>query len=131
MTSNILDTDNMPVDVVLMFHSVQRSGWFWKLLKPGFQHVQVWMKFGEQWVQLDGCLEGMFVSLRDKAPWEFVEEGVTYIGLRRDAKLGHVREPFHIGPITCVDLAKAVLCIRKPLIRTPYQLYRYLRGDTD
>jgi hypothetical protein len=130
MTSSILDTDNRPRQYAVVFHSVKREGWFWRMLKPGFQHVQIWLSLTEgQWVQLDGCLEGLFVTPRETAPWFEVEadEGVTILTVQRPPLPAKVREPFHIGPITCVDLAKAVLGIRAPFVRTPYQLYKYLK----
>ena len=37
-----------------------------------------------------------------------------------------VRDWFHVGPMTCVELAKAVLGIRSFWTRTPYQLYKYI-----
>lgn len=120
------------VDAVVMFHDVpHRAGWFWKLLKPGFGHVQTWVLTLQGWVQIDGCLEVLCVNTYERAPWELAkaEYNPTFVGVQRSVESGRIREPFHIGPITCVDLAKAALGIRAPLVRTPYQLYRYLRRE--
>jgi hypothetical protein len=125
------------VDVLLIFHDVpERRGFFWRFLKPGFQHVQTWVKFEDLWVQIDGCLEAMFVKAFKSPPWELMEEeqlekySPTFFARRHGVKLGQLREPFHIGPVTCVDLTKALLGIRAPLVRTPWQLYKYLKKNT-
>lgn len=133
MTSDICTTDFATVDVVLMFHAVpSRAGLFWRLLKPGFGHVQTWTLVGGRWVQIDGCLEALFVNSYMQPPWELLSKeelqkySPTFLPIRRTVRIGTVREPFHFGPITCVDLTKAVLGIRAPFVRTPWQLYKHL-----
>jgi hypothetical protein len=132
MTFDIYGTDFTTVDVILIFHSVpERRGFFWRFLKPGFQHVQAWMKFADDlWIQVDGCLEALFVKPYDLPPWALTNNTEkykpTFLPLQRRITLGKVREPFHFGPVTCVDLTKALLGIRAPLVRTPWQLYKHL-----
>ena len=121
------------IDAVLVFHDVpHRNGWFWKLLKPGFGHVQVWIMRNDLWIQLDGCLEALFIRTHERAPWELLDGthkakyNPRFLPQRYTIRTGRVREPFHFGPVTCVELTKAILGIRAPLVRTPWQLYKHL-----
>lgn len=128
---NVFDTANKEeIDVVVVFHELPaRRSWLWNLLEPGFRHVQVWTISNNIWVQIDGCMEFLHTRTWPRPPWELIEAkfNATYVPVKKLIERGVIREPFHFGPVTCVELAKAVLGIRKPFIRTPYQLYKFLK----
>ena len=110
----------------------ENKRWWNKFLKPDFQHVQLWSaeQYGPLptdvlWVRVDPCLEMVDVQvLWSGAPWEI--EGSHCQRVTTQAVRGRVREWFHFGPITCVELVKAHVGIRSLFIRTPWQLWKYL-----
>jgi hypothetical protein len=116
------------VDVWLVFYDVPRGYRFWRWMKPGFNHVEVWRLDRGAWARVDPCLELLNAEVYLKPPWETgLFPGAKFLRYTKLVKLGGIREPFMLGPITCVELVKAVLGIRTVFIRTPYALYKYLR----
>lgn len=137
MTSSIFDTPYKDeINVVLMYHSIpeelqQNPRWLWKRLQPGFHHVQCWTLSNGVWVQLDGTIEYLYAKVYPEAPWEMLTEdgealNPTFQAVSRLVPRNKWREPWHFGPMTCVEFAKAILGIRAVFVRTPYQLYKYL-----
>lgn len=79
-------------------------------------------------MRVDPCLEFLLAEVHLKAPWETLPyPDVKYVHVSRIVKRGTVREPFMFGPVTCVEMAKAVIGIRAVFVRTPYQLFKHLR----
>jgi hypothetical protein len=121
-----------PVDVWLVFRSLpaeaKQSRW-WKLLMPGFDHVEVWKNTKSVWIRIEPCLEYLAPEVHEQPPWELVlpELDPTFLRVQRTVDKGTWREPWHFGPITCVELTKAVLGIRAPFVRTPWQLYKRMK----
>lgn len=109
--------------------------WWNTFLEPGYQHVHVRrpIRYGPElddvlWIVLDPCLSHLDASLRgpDAAPW--MDPEVLHSQRVESApNLRRVREPFFLGPITCVEYTKAALGIRAWHVRTPWQLFKYLR----
>jgi hypothetical protein len=129
---SLLDTANkIVVDLCVVFRNLPtefKHSPLWKLLKPGFEHVEVWRCDRGVWVRIDPCLEYMMVEAYVDPPWALLDPALspTYFKTTRLIEPGKVREPFLIGPITCVELAKAALGIRSAFVRTPWQLHNYL-----
>ena len=120
-----------PVDVWLVFRNLpaaSKHSRLWKILMPGFEHVEVWKEVRALWVRIEPCLEYVGTEIHEQPPWELVlpELRPTFLRVQRSVRMGHWREPWHIGPITCVELTKAIIGIRAPFIRTPWQLYKRL-----
>lgn len=117
------------VDVWLVFYDVPRDYRFWRWLKPGFNHVEVWRLDRGAWARVDTCLELLNAEVHLLPPWEsgIFPETARFLHYVRLVSRGKVREPFMVGPITCVELVKAVLGIRAIFVRTPYALYKHLR----
>jgi hypothetical protein len=110
-----------------------RSG-FWRLMKPGFRHVEVWKQLAPgAWLQLGTAVEYIKVELAPAPPWEILDErlDVKAIRVRRHIPMGPWRHAFFMGPITCVELTKAFLGIGSFFVRTPYQLYKYLGKESN
>lgn len=102
-------------------------------LKPRFQHVELWKRvpYGPEpddqfWVRVDPGLEMMTVDVRMEVEphWGHV---VAMQRVMTAAPLRRVRSWFHVGPVTCVELAKALLGINHFWLRTPWQLFKYIR----
>lgn len=110
-------------------HLESRRSSLWRLLKPGFRHVEVWKRIEPTgvWVRFDTAVELVKFEIHVFPPQEVLERlNPTVVRVRRTVPNGTWRERFFMGPITCVELAKAFLGISKFTVRTPWQLYRYL-----
>lgn len=127
---SLLDTPGHHlVDVWLCFYDIpewRRKSWLWSLLEPGFSHVEAWRLDRGAWARVDTCLELMSAEVRLQPPWE-VLPGAKFLHVVRLVPLGKVREPFLFGPVTCVELCKAMVGLRAVTVRTPFALYNHLR----
>lgn len=65
------------------------------------------------------------VALDPTPPWTRCPES-TVVKVTASRPLGHVRQWFHLGPMSCVEIVKNALGINAFWVRTPYQLYRYI-----
>lgn len=115
------------MNALVVFHGKGRH-WLAPLLKKGFSHVAVVLPVGDYWVVIDPHMGTPEVS---------IPTGTTYdiAAFYRDAGWlvveVEVRELEAFGPLminNCVGMVKKFLGIRKPLIITPYQLYKHLKG---
>lgn len=131
---SLLDTpDAYLVDVWVVFYEhppERRLSWMWKLLEPGFSHVEVWREDRGAWARADTCLEFLNLEVHLQPPWEVIPHA-RFVHVTRLVPLGKIREPFMVGPVTCVELAKAAIGLRAPLVRTPYALYKHLTRKTE
>lgn len=126
--------EQRPVDVWVLFRELPESekiSPLWKLLKPGFAHCEVWRHFREVWLRCEPCLEMAELEVYADPPWKLVlpELRPTFLRVQRSVPYGKVRDVWQFGPCTCVELTKAFLGICAPFVRTPYQLYRYLKKN--
>lgn len=111
--------------------------WWNRFLKPGFRHIQLWrpVQFGPSledrfWLVVDPGMEHVDTKVDHypTAPWDRMP-GLTVQSVQTAVKAKQVREYCFVGPITCVEMAKAHLGIRAWTIRTPRQLYNYIRKN--
>jgi hypothetical protein len=130
---SLLDAeDHWFTDWYLVFRNLApdaKRSRLWGLLKDGFQHVEVWRCDRGIWLQVDPCFEVIEVHAHEAAPWDLFPASVkpTIVRVRRIVRKGRMRKPFAFGPCTCVELTKALLGMRAPFVRTPYQLYKRVR----
>ena len=109
---------------------------FWAAwLKQGFRHVEmfkpyyygptlrdcVWLVFRPNFEILENHIE-----FDPTPPWERYPEA-TFVRVKVLVKSWRVRQWFHFGPPSCVESVKNALGISKFWIRTPYQLYKFLK----
>ena len=126
-----------PVDVWVVFtdldteHTALSRSSFWRLMKPGFQHVEIWRRLSTNlWIRCDPSVEVIDVQVYSLPPWQVLERlNPTVFRVRRTVTKGCWRSRFHIGPMSCVELAKAFLGISSFFVRTPLQLYNFLRKE--
>ncbi len=116
------------VDIDKEHVPVSRSS-LWRLLKSGFQHIEIWKRLdADLWIRCDPTVEIVDVQAYSLPPWRVLERlNPTVIRVRRVVTKGRWRNRFHVGPMSCVELAKAFLGIPNFFIRTPLQLYNFLR----
>lgn len=117
------------VDVWLVFRNVAAPHRpFWRWLKAGFHHVEVWRHDRGAWVRFDPCLEVGVLEVHLEPPWERTPRALapTFLRVRHVVQTRKLRAPFHVGPLTCVDGAKTILGMWAPFTITPYQLYKRL-----
>lgn len=130
---SLLDVaDHWLVDWHLVFRNLPPEGKtsrLWGLLKDGFEHVELWRCDRGIWIRIDPCFEMIEVDALEAPPWELMpaELKPTVVRVRRAVQKGKLREPFHVGPWTCVELTKAFIGLRAPFVRTPYQLYKRVK----
>ena len=124
-----------PIHWYVCYCNRENPRWWNKFLKDGYQHVQLRrpVRYGPElddvmWIVLDPALSHLEVHLLDAqaAPWH----DPTVLHTQRVEAAPNwrrVREWFFFGPITCVELAKTGLGVNSWRIRTPWQLFKYLR----
>jgi len=99
--------------------------WRLKLLNPDFQHVLVARKSdtGYLWIIVDSAYGNIYVDLRNMCDLEDLFPGSVILEYR-----SKINRTIHakIGLISCVEMVKSFLGIRKWNIWTPYQLYKYI-----
>ena len=133
---SLLDTVGTKVrDWFVIYHHREAHYWFTNYLKPGFRHVELarplqygpgvndvlWQHVLPMFEMLD-----IEVSTDPRPPWVKCPQA-TIQKVTAIAPLLHVRSWFDAGPPTCVEVVKAALGIRAFFVRTPWQLYNYIR----
>lgn len=121
--------NKLVVDYWLVFRDLpaeSKTSRLWRLLKRGFEHVELWRCDRGVWIRVDPCLETVLTEAYVYPPWELVlpELNPTFVHVQRLVENKRVREPFFFGPWTCVEITKAFIGLRAPFVRTPYQLYK-------
>lgn len=133
MTPSLFDTaGHHALDVYLVFSNRQNaSARWWRLLKDGFRHVEMWKYNGLFWMRVEPCFEFTEVSAHFNPPWIATDPGLkpTVLRVNRLIPHGKLSVPFTFGPVTCVELVKAFIGMNSFFTRTPYQLYRKLKHD--
>lgn len=108
--------------------------WWGRMLHPDFRHVELWrpMQYGPaitdvQWLMVCGTYEFLEADLviDPRPPW-VRDPKCTVQRVTASRSLSSIREPFFLGPMTCVEYVKAALGIRSIWLRNPHQLYRYI-----
>jgi hypothetical protein len=130
---SLLDTaDKWLVDYWLVFRDLPeeaKTSRLWRLLKRGFEHVEVWRCDRGIWLRIDPAFELIETEAWEKPPWELFDATLspTFLRVQRLVQKGRLREPFSFGPWTCVEIVKAFIGLRAPFTRTPWQLYKRLK----
>lgn len=118
------------VDYVVVFRDLPfRSSWLWRRLKHGFEHVELWREIVPgAWLRIDTAMEILSIEVFGDPPEALLDQPITTMRFTSKFLPGRIRQPFRVGPVTCVDLAAAFLGVRLPFwLRTPWQLYKHLR----
>jgi len=109
--------------------------WWARLLKQGFRHVELMRPhyYGAglndvMWLVLRPNFELLenHIEMDPTPPWTKYP-GVTVMRVQVLVKAWKVRQWFSIGPPTCVEICKQSLAINSFWMRTPFQLYKYLK----
>lgn len=131
MISVIDLADHYPLDAWVVFRNLPEgeAKWYIKPLRDGFKHVEIWVRDRGVWVRLEPCFELPVLEAYLKEPIGLIGADLkpTFFRVRKPIKVGRLKAPWVHGPVTCVEAVKLVLCIRKAWVKTPYQLYTYLR----
>lgn len=134
---SLLDTEGMKVrEWYVTFHDRPPSQhWFFKYLKPGFRHVELArpIYYGDSisdvgWLLLMPTVEMLEVDIcaDPRPPWiRCPQSTVQKVTAMRP--YWSARSWFDVGPTTCVEAAKWALGIRSFWVRTPWQLFKYIR----
>jgi len=133
---SLLDTEGLKVrEWYVVYHHREAYYWFTRLLKPGYRHVELVrpLQFGPGvsdvvWHHLLPMFEMLDVELSTdpRPPWIRCPSSIVQkVTVARP--LLSVRSWFDIGPTTCVEVVKMALGIRAFWVRTPWQLFRYIK----
>jgi hypothetical protein len=110
--------------------------YFWaKWLKQGFRHCELWRpyRYGEgvrdvAWLRVTPTFELLEaeIDFKGEPPWSRIP-GCTVQPVKVLSKAYKIRQWFHFGPMTCTEFCKAALGINNFSMRTPWQLYKYIK----
>ena len=116
------------IDWYVIFHPREPHAWWVRFLKQGFRHVDLMRPLKNAWLVLRLDLEILenHVEFDLTPPWIKYPQA-TIIKVQVLMKARKARRAFHIGPFSCVEFTKAALGINSFLMRTPHQLYHYLK----
>ena len=130
-----LGPDHRVIDWLVLFHPREPHFWWARLLKQGFRHVELMRPcyYGPKltdvmWLVFRPNLEILenHIEMDPTPPW-IKYPGVTIVPVKKLFKPWKVRNWCHIGPFTCVEAVKYALGINSFCMRTPHQLYKYLK----
>ena len=130
---SLLDTvDHYPLDAWVVFRNLpdaESHKWYIRPLREGFKHVEVWVRDRGVWIRMEPCFEIPVLEAYLEEPLRLVDPMLkpTFFRVRKPILSRTLKAPWVVGPVTCVEAVKLILCIRKAWVKTPYQLYTYLR----
>lgn len=99
--------------------------WFLNHFQPNFSHVAIY-KYGEisrNVIMINCCSDNLTVQEVTQQDFFYFIAKKEITAIVAEVKTGPIKAK---GLITCVSTAKHYLGIDKPLIITPYQLYKFL-----
>ena len=110
---------------------------FWaKWLKQGFRHCELWRpySYGDSskevaWLRVTPTFE----LLEAEIDFNYVHPTERFAGctaqpVKVASRAYKVRQWFHVGPISCVETVKDALGINNHFVRTPWQLFKYIKS---
>jgi hypothetical protein len=111
----------------IIFDECHIGRWWSKLLHPKFGHVHLWRQAGEQSILVNPLSHAMCVrhcdQTIDAAIQNEIASGCTAV-LGFTVHYGSFYRPKPLEFLTCISIAKRILCINKST--TPKQLYHEL-----
>lgn len=133
---SLLDTVGMKTtEWWLAYHDQVAHFRFMEWLKPGFRHVELTrsVRYGPAlsdvlWLSVLPTVEMLDaeIGFDPKPPWVRCP-GSTFQRVRAAHPVGSMRQWWHFGPLSCVEIAKMALGINAFFVRTPWQLYQYIQ----
>jgi hypothetical protein len=104
-----------------------------QFLRRGFRHVLVAINDGRAWMVIDPRLDRIVIDVSLPAEFDLArawrDAGLTVIETAVASAVSPVRALVP-APMTCVEVVKRVLGLRRAAIMTPYSLYRHLTRRT-
>lgn len=104
------------------------------LMKQGFRHVELVRPYrygpaytDTMWLHLLPTFESLDaeICMDPRPPWVKCPDS-TVQKVTAVRSMPSVREWFHVGPVSCVEVAKFALGIKSFWVNTPFQLYKYI-----
>lgn len=132
---SLLDTvDARTADWYVAYHDRQVQFRFMKWLKPGFRHCELTrpVRYGPNlsdvlWLSVLPAAEMLDAEIGFDArpPWVRCPHS-TFQRVRAVRPFYSMRQWWHFGPISCVEIVKMALGINAFWVRTPWQLHQYI-----
>ena len=122
----------------VVYDETEGNYWWSKILRRGFRHV--WMCrpvfYGPKitdclWLVVNPGTEGVAsgIHMTQLPPWQKQGKNPTVQLAVARYVTGCVRSWFFVGPVTCVEHVKAHLGVSAWWLRTPRQLYRFIKKN--
>lgn len=109
----------------LAFGPAKTQHWWNRFLHPDYQHCVLIKWDGFEFFLIHGGMAGIAVDVVHD-PVGHIEGMHSYTLVSRETvDEEKLRLPLVFAPFTCVEVAKAILGIRSPLLLTPHQLYHW------
>lgn len=121
------------VDYYIVFTNSNYDHWLFRFLKPGYRHVYAMKKteHGNFWQIINPKASHLSVHQElvsvYPTPEDYAEPGDVIVPVSKRIYWSDNKRP--LGIYTCVEVIKSLLCIKKPWVFTPYQLYRSLKNE--
>ncbi len=118
-------------EAVVVFSGQTDLPWL-RLLKPGFRHCLVAVKFDWCWIIVNPLSNRTDMAVGDEMTAEQLANYYRAQGMRvvRTQTMDPGREPSPWRPFTCVEVVMRILGLRAPAILTPWQLFRKISENT-
>ena len=110
------------VKVTLIFASAKKYRWLNYILKPGFAHVRAVVHLDGVDVLIDPRVAYTSIHCYPTLGKIEPDEDETLVYVDRLIDIYKMRRL--CGPLNCVETVKGLIGLSKPLIFTPYQLYK-------
>lgn len=133
---SLLDTAGFRYFEWTVVYYPRQPYYFWsKWIKQGFRHCELWRpyRYGEGvdeigWLRITPTFEILEAEIdTNPASPGLRFPGCTVQPVKILSKAYKMRQWFHFGPVSCTEIVKAALGINNFLVRTPWQLYRYIK----
>lgn len=117
------------MNVILVCFEDRQSKGLLAALRRGFRHCRLCLRIERRWVVLDPLNGELSVGLERNVEKITLAAGFAAAGagvlLIRQEPAPPVPK-LELRPLTCVEVVKRLVCLRAPLVLTPWQLYRRL-----
>jgi hypothetical protein len=113
--------------VDVYFTYADRRYWWTRFLKTGFSHVFIKIPLIDGSIIIDPNFNNLQITYLENGQKisKNLQKPAILVKYYTNVNLNG----YQFRPLNCVEIVKKIIGVNKPLIFTPYQLYRYLLWD--
>jgi hypothetical protein len=123
----------MMADEILVVFCDHTDLWWLKFLRRGFRHCFILLRFADIWISIDALAHKTEIVRIDLPDLINLKQWLETNGdIVIKCPISKAKEK-PIGPsvFSCVESVKRIIGIRKPLIITPWQLYKFITTQNE